>query len=167
MTRPRRPATPAGPREAAHAAALRLLAARERSAAELRQRLRTKGFDGDIVEVVLERLREAGLQDDRRFADSLVESAVRDRGYSSHAVHAALRRKGVDQELAAQVSAASPEADEERALAAARKRAAQLASLAPDVRMRRLVRFLARRGYPEEVCERAAREASGPSPDCG
>src|SRR5262245_6391406 len=54
--------------------ALRALELRPRSISELRDRLRTKGFDSEMTEAAITRLNELGLVDDTSFARFWVES---------------------------------------------------------------------------------------------
>ena len=147
-------------RELAHDKALRLLAVRERTAAVLRQRLRQKGFDRDVIEGVLERLREIGLQDDARFAERYAGEASAGRGHASRRVRNDLLRKGVDRDLAAVAATADPDEEEERARTLAVQRAARMTGLPPEARARRILSLLARRGYDASVCRRIAAEVS-------
>ncbi|MBI4729924.1 MAG: RecX family transcriptional regulator [Acidobacteria bacterium] len=157
-----RAARPAGDCEdAARAAALRLLAARERSALEIRRRLRDKGFDPETINRVVGDLQASGLQDDARFAEALVREGVERKGLSSGALLEALARAGVEQDLAVRASRAEAEGDEARAWEAGSRRARSLAGLASDVRVRRLGLFLRRRGYSNEVAERVAGSLAG------
>jgi regulatory protein len=138
-----------------------LLSHRERSRRELRTRLRAKGFDPETTEAVLDRLAESDLQSDDRFAAEFVSSAQRSRGLATFAIQGELRRRGIDQGLAAEAATESPEAEEERARAIARRRASALRTLPPEVRHRRVAAYLGRRGYPSQLCERLAAEESG------
>jgi len=155
---------PAERLEKARAVALRLLGSRERSALEIRQRLRQRGFDPETVARVAADLVEAGLQDDRRFAAQAVESGAA-RGFSSRAIQQRLRRAGLGSALAAQAAAEDEQAEEARAREAAARRAARLAGSPPDVRFRRLSSFLAGRGYPPELCRRLAAELAEVEPE--
>jgi regulatory protein len=150
-------------RAAAYNKALGLLAVRERSAVELRRRLRDAGYDAETVTVTLDRLQSSGLQDDRRFAEGVAASSIRTRGLSSRVIQAELRTRGIDKELAAQASSRSPEEEERTARALAVRRAAQLAGHPPDVRARRLGSYLARRGYTAELCATLVEELAGPA----
>ena len=141
-------------------AALRLLAARERSRAELRTKLAGKGYPRDTILAVLARLQETQLQSDERFADAFATEAQRSRGLSSYAVQGELRRRGVDKDLAAQAATETPESEEARATELADRKAVRLAGHPPDVRYRRILSFLARRGYPAELCRRLAARAA-------
>jgi len=136
--------------EAAWRAALRALAARGRARGDLRRRLIQKQHPPRAVDEALARLDAQGLVDDRRFA---VEYAARHaaRGCGSARLVADLQRQGVDRTVADTAvgeALAGEGIDPERALrAVAARRAAQLAALAPAVRKRRLLAYLARRGY--------------------
>lgn len=148
-------------REKAVAAAVRLLAVRERSAVELRQRLRQKGYDPETVVYALGRLQDQGLQDDRRFAETFAAEAVRRKGLAGRVVQSELRRRGIDKETAARASTRTPGEEADSARAIAERRAAQLAHYPPDVRARRLTAFLLRRGFPADLCDELARVVVG------
>lgn len=80
-------------------AAMDLLARREHSAEELRQKL-TKRFSKrdvprDTVESVVEQLTSEGLQCDRRYAESLIRQA-NSRGYGPRYIESLLKQKRVD-----------------------------------------------------------------------
>jgi len=141
-------------------AAMRLLASRERSRAELRAKLAGKGYPRETIEAVLDRLQESELQSDERFADAYAMEAQRSRGLSSYAVQGELRRRGVTKDLAAVAATEAPEDEEARATELATRRAVRLAAYPADVRYRRILSFLARRGYPAELCRRLAARAA-------
>ena len=145
---------------AAREAALRLLAVRERSRAELRTRLLRRGFQGDAVEAVLDRLAETGLQDDRRFAERYAEGSVA-RGKAARRIQGELRGRGIGAEAAAAAAVASPEEEIERARAVARTKASRMGDADPTAKARRIFGMLARRGYDAETCRRVAAEVSG------
>ena len=152
--RPRPSPSQLSPEEAsdkAFAVGLRLLSHRERSRAELKIALRRKGYGADTIAGVLDRLEESGLQSDARFAEVFTQEAHRGRGLSTSAVQGELRRRGVEAGLAAEAA---------RARAVAGRRATRLSGMPPDVRRRRLEGFLARRGYPGDLCRRIAAEVT-------
>ena len=151
--------------EEAHDAALRLLAGRERSQVEIRTRLRAKGYGPETIVAVLDRLGDSGLQSDERFAEAFALEAQRNRGLSSRSVQDELRRRGVDEGLAAEAATEPVEEEEARARELASRRAARLGGYPSDVRYRRILAFLGRRGYPPELCRRLAAETTGRSPD--
>ena len=136
--------------EGAHRAGLRALARRAHARFDLRRRLLQKQHPPAAVDGALERLAAQGLLDDAQFArDYAASRAARGRGPSrligdllsqgverrvaEDAVRTALADEGVDPDAAAR--------------AVAEKRAKQLAGLPAPVRKRRLVAFLARRGF--------------------
>jgi regulatory protein len=80
-------------------AAMRLLEARPRSIAELRQRLLRKGFDPATSDQALEQLQRLGLADDASFARLWVEHRQSARPRGAAALRDELRRKGIDRNL--------------------------------------------------------------------
>lgn len=71
-----------------------LLARREHSAFELRQKLHLREFDVDEVEAAIERLLEKGYLSDERFAQSTCRYRV-NRGYGWRYIANELKQKGV------------------------------------------------------------------------
>ena len=148
--------------DAAHAAALRLLTAMARTRAELQRRLEERGFATAAVGEALDRLQRVGLVDDAALAAAIAEGRAA-RGLDAPAIALELRDRGLDPALAERAArAAAPDglrADRCREVAEARL--AQLAGLDPDVQLRRLAAYLARRGYPAELAEAVSRELVG------
>lgn len=152
--------------EAAREAALRLLAVRERSSADLRARLRQKGYSAEAVTRVCARLIETGLQDDARFAEGYADAARR-RGVASRRVGLELRARGVEVDAAVAASTSRPEDEAVRARAVAVQRARGLSGLPQEVRARRLGGFLARRGYPADLVREIVSEVCVQDDDLG
>lgn len=75
--------------------AQRLLAARERSVSELRGRLKTAGFDSDVVEEAVDRLVSSGLLSDARFADCFIRTKL-SAGWGRVRIERELEHRGVD-----------------------------------------------------------------------
>jgi len=86
-------------RAEAREAALRLLARREHAAAELKTKLVGKGWPEDHVEQIIPALAEAGLQSDRRFAESFARQRA-GRFYGPRRIQAELAQRGIDSGLA-------------------------------------------------------------------
>jgi regulatory protein len=142
--------------EAAFRTALRALEVRSFARGDLTRRLQRKGHPRPAVEAALERAAGLGLLDDASFAQSYVETrAARGRGPARlmrDLLSMGVERSMVDHALAAQW----PEGSDRAAvpLALAHKRAAQLGSLPRQTKRRRLVAYLARRGFTgREVME--------------
>jgi len=153
--RPKRPLS-------CHDRALGLLASRPRSRRELEIRLRSAGFDREAVAEELARLEEVGLLDDERFAREFAEHSLGRKLSGRRAVASSLAAKGVARPMIER-ALQDVEGDEDaRADELARARASRLQGLAPEVAYRRLVSFLARRGYEGAVARRAAASALRP-----
>ena len=149
----------AGSADAAHAAALRLLSDRAWTRAELAERLAERGFDQAAVATALERLTRVGLVDDAALAVAAAESRA-EQGLDAPAITLELRDRGVDPAVAAAAAEAAVPATtrSERCRRVAEARLARLAGLDPEVQLRRLATYLARRGYPAEIAEPVAME---------
>jgi len=72
----------------------RLIAARDRTALELEQRLCAAGFSPEVVKVIVEDAQESGLVDDERFTRSYVNGKLR-RGWGQKRIERELQRFGV------------------------------------------------------------------------
>jgi len=79
----------------ARSKAMDYLARREYSVFELAEKLRTRGFDRAVTEVVVETLRTENLVNDERFCESLTRSRA-NRGYGPLRILRDLRQRGVD-----------------------------------------------------------------------
>ncbi len=79
----------------AYGAALGMLARRERSRRELRQRLDRKGFEGDEADAALDRLADQHYQDDERFAGMLARSRAA-QGYGPVRIRMELKTHGLN-----------------------------------------------------------------------
>jgi regulatory protein len=138
----------------AFACAVRALARRDHSMAELEAKLRNKGFSPGVVAQVIDRLEKARYLDDRRFAERWAESAVRNgRGYGPR-LRLELTRRGVPREIIGEVLAGIAAAyGEEETMTAlvARKFAGFDSRSAPDRDKRRVIAYLQRRGFSAAV----------------
>ena len=136
--------------EAAHRAALRALARRAHARLDLRRRLLQKQHPALAVDAALDRLSAAGLLDDVRFAVDYAAAKGR-RGRGPSRLVRDLQAQGVDRRVAEDAVRTSLEAEGVDPAAAVRalaeKRARQLGGLPAAIRNRRLVAFLARRGF--------------------
>lgn len=145
----------AGQAEKALLAAMRMLDARPRAAAELRLRLRRKQFPPEAIDGALARLAELGLVDDAAFSRYLIENRQTFRPRGKLAIRDELRRKGVGRDVidaALEEQEEPPELEQERAMAVARGALRRYAD-APDRIgfQRRLGGFLQRRGFSLET----------------
>ena len=80
-------------------AALRLLSARPRSTAEIRERLQRKGFTTTSIEQTIERLTNLDLLDDTTFARQWIENRQMLRPRGVNALRNELRQKGIQRDI--------------------------------------------------------------------
>ncbi|MBM3390415.1 MAG: recombination regulator RecX [Betaproteobacteria bacterium] len=133
--------------------ALRLLARREHTRAELANKL--SGEAGrDEVDAMLDRLQQAGLLSDARFAESLV--AARGARYGAARLRHDLRVKGVAEEIIA--GALPQDAEGEAARAREVRRRKFGAAPADRADYARQARFLQSRGFAADVIRRVLKE---------
>ena len=140
--------------------AVRMLARREYSRAELAQRLAHKGVPRDDIEPALDDLAAAGYLSDARYAQAMV--AQRSGRYGKRAIAHVLREKGISG-ADAQVAMAPLAAVDEIADAAALRQQRFGAAPANQREMARQVRFLLSRGYGLSVALRVLRAAGAPA----
>jgi regulatory protein len=135
--------------EAAWRTLLRALERRAFARNDLGRRLARKGHLPEAVEAALERAAQAGLLDDAAYARQYVQSrAARGRGPAR--VARDLQALGVPRPLIDTAVAAEwpdPSDATASAEAVAVRRATQLKGLPPEVRRRRLLAYLGRRGF--------------------
>jgi regulatory protein len=78
---------------------LAALARRQLTAHELSERLRAKGFDEQVRADVVERMVDAGLVDDVRYAEAFVRARL-GRGHGPRRIMNDMRVRGIDTEIA-------------------------------------------------------------------
>jgi regulatory protein len=149
--------TLAAPPPTAYQRALRRLARRDHSVAELRRALVERGHDAGEVEAALERLRVERYLDDAGFAERFARSRMAHQGLGRLRVRQALRQRGVDRGTTETgIEGALREVDEREILdRLARRYWRQHVRVDPTRRLPRLWAFLVRRGFaPGLVHER-------------
>lgn len=136
--------------EAARQVALRMLSVRAHAVTDLSRKLRDRNHEPGAVKTALERLETAGLLNDVEFARHFARVRA-SRGHGpSRLIHDLLSR-GVDRAVAeravADVTLAESFDAEGAARALVEKRANALRALPGPVRRRRILAYLARRGF--------------------
>jgi len=138
---------------------LRLLTAAPRSRRQLADAFERRGVPSDVAERVLDRFVEVGLLDDAEYARVVVHSQHVDRGLSGRALRFALRKRGIDGELAeAAVSELSADDVEGTARALVARKLRAMVGLNRETRVRRVWGLLARKGYSPSLIARLVRE---------
>jgi len=143
------------------ALALNLLSRRDHSEAELRRKLAPKGFPAEELDTAMARLRDAGYLDDRRFARSFAEAAIRNgRGYGFR-LRMELSRRGIPEETIEDILAAlGAEYEEITTLSElmARKFEGFDPQRADERQKRRVISYFQRRGYSLAAIVRVFRD---------
>lgn len=130
--------------------AMDLLARREHARSELERKLAAAGFDADVTADALHQLAQEGLQSDRRFVESFVQSRI-NQGKGPLRIHADLAQRGISAGLVDEILA---EMDRDWAAAARDARVKKFGHAQPvDFRDKaRQMRFLQYRGFePDQV----------------
>ena len=152
----------ADPEQVARTILLRRLSAAPRTRAELRTDLLRRGVPEQVADRVLDRFVEVGLIDDTAFAQLWVDSRQRTRGSARGVLRQELRSKGIsDDDAAAALAGIDDEAERARAVQLVQARARSMSRLEPDVRSRRLVSMLMRRGYRQGTAVSVVTEVLG------
>jgi regulatory protein len=139
---------------------LRLLERGPKSSSELASALEKHEIPAEIANLVITRFTEVELIDDAAFAQQVVDASRRTKGLARSMVKRKLADKGLDKDIINQVASDISDEDELAvATEVAIKRLSQLSKLEPEVRTRRLVGFLQRRGFGSGVVFAAIREA--------
>jgi regulatory protein len=136
----------------AYAAALKMLAARELSEAQVRQRLVRRKYDASDIDTAIERLKAGGYIDDARAAAVIArrETTVRRRGKTR--VSSRLRAAGIASAIADRaVEQVFKDVDADSLLdASLERRLRGRTRIADDKEMQRLYRYLIGQGFEGE-----------------
>lgn len=155
-------ATTLPPAERARDIAIRLLTNSPRSAHQLREGLLSRDVDRDVAEAVIARYIEVGLLDDAALAATIARTRHAERGVAPRVIAMELRRKGFgDADIEAALAPIEPADERAAAQRLAQRRWARTAGLAPDVRVRRVVAHLGRKGYPPSIAFALVKDLRG------
>jgi regulatory protein len=141
----------------AYQRAVRYLSLRPRSESEMASYLVGKEYSEEVVVAVVDRLRARGYVDDDAFARFWVENRTRFRPRGARALRYELRQKGVDRTT---IDEALEEQDDDAAAwAAAESKIDRWQTLPREEFEKKLMGFLARRGFDYSVSRRMAERA--------
>ncbi|HEX4744999.1 MAG TPA: RecX family transcriptional regulator [Candidatus Limnocylindria bacterium] len=153
MRRTRAEATPP-PDDGAYDAAVRYLANRPRSVAEIRRHLRTKRYSDTAIDRAVDQLRAQRYIDDEAFARYWVEQRERFRQKGERALVSELLGKGVPRETIDLVlGERDPDADVKQAREAIRRPITRWQTLEEGERKRKIHQFLVARGFSYDTIE--------------
>lgn len=137
----------------------RSTSATPQSEGRLRSKLRDRGWSAAVVDLALDRARDQRLVDDELMAAALVDER-RAKGHAPARIRRDLRARGFDDQVVDRhLAAAEAEDPEAAAFGLARSRAAGLSGVAAETAFRRVAAYVARRGYPDGLARKVAREA--------
>ena len=137
--------------------AMNMLAMRDHASLELRDKLLKRDFLPEAVDELIAKLQKSSLLNDEEFAHRYVRAHRERRKLSQSALKRELSKRGISPEL---ISGAVDEVDGEEDLArqVAEKKSASTRGLDYEVRQRRILGMLARRGFASSVCLKVTRE---------
>ena len=148
--------------EVARAILLRLLTGAPRSRTQLAEALAKRDVPESVATRLLDRFTDVGLIDDAAYAEMLVRTRHAERGLSRRALAVELRRRGVDDETAAEaLEQVGDDAEVEAARRLVERKLASTRGLDAVTRQRRTLAALGRRGYAPGLVARLVREALG------
>ena len=140
--------TVAGDPKAAHTAAITFLARRDFSMADLRRKLKERGYQPAAIESALADLSSSRLVDDQRYGDNLVAARAR-RGQGPRRIQQELRRSGLTAEAVQTTMNQAKEDGPDFLMLARTTRARKFGAALPKDRkeLARQARFLQYRGF--------------------
>jgi regulatory protein len=129
---------------------LRLINIRSRTEHELKKRLLEKGFKSNVVDEVIERLKDVELINDEKIIHEIIEYGIRAKRLGRYGLRQYCLKRGIPKDLVDKIP--MEEIDEETmAEELVRKRLTQMEGLPCDKKRRRLYGLLSRRGYSSET----------------
>ena len=155
VTRTSRTAEPTGD---AYDAAVRYLAGRPHTVAEIHRHLRTKRYDPAAIEHAIDRLRAQRYVDDEAFARWWIEQRERFKPRGDRALRTELMQKGVARDVIETVlGERAPDADVELAKRALSRPLTRWTTLEPQERKRKIHAYLVSRGFDYATIESVMR----------
>jgi len=148
-------ATPAGD---AYEAAVRYLAGRPHTVAEIHRHLRSKKFEAETIDHAIDRLRAQRYVDDEAFARWWVEQRERFKPRGDRALRTELAQKGVGRDVVDIVlGERAPDADVEQARRALSRPLTRWAGMPDAERKRKIHAYLAARGFDYDTIDEVMR----------
>lgn len=156
--KPKKPVDPLSGKEAM-GRALDMLSRRWRTAKQIEDKLRERGYDPDVIGQVLDKLRQWDYVDDGRYAESFVRERIAKGDGAPRSIRRRMRHSGIDPETAQEALEAL---DEQTQAALADSLAEKLWRRYEDREPRRrrdtVSQAMARRGYDWDVIAASIRK---------
>jgi regulatory protein len=142
--------------KSAKSSALRLLKVRPRSAGELKERLKAKGFSKVEIQCTVDDLTASGLLNDRAFTKSWINYRLA-RPFGFRRIRRELEAKGIDKEMVQEaIGEAMTGFDPQKAAQElAERRWKILSGVDPEKKKKRVLDFLLRRGFEADAVFKA------------
>lgn len=143
--------------------ALRFLSYRTRSEKEVRDKLKEKQADPQVIEKIIAKLKEKKFINDEEFARMFVENRLRFKPRSLRLIQMELKQKGIDQEIIEKSLDIEGSAvnDLESAKKLVEKRIERVKSLPKQEIYEKLGRYLASKGFNWDTIKKAIDEILG------
>ena len=135
--------------EVAYQRAIKFIDYRPRSESEVRKNLHDHVISDEIIERVVDRLKQLNLINDARFAQIWIENRNTFRPRSRRALNAELRQRGIDAQT---IDESLEDLDEDTlAYQAAQKQRRKYESLERELFQQKMIQFLGRRGFSYDI----------------
>lgn len=140
-----------------------MLGRREHSVHEVRQKMYKKQFSNRAMELTLRKFTMNGLLDDHRFATNLARRTLERKPSGHMFIKAVLQRKGIDSQIAEQITATLLDGQDEIDLArkALERRWRSWGEIDVETARKRAYNYLSRRGIGYQAARAAFEELSG------
>lgn len=143
---------------------LELLGRREYSRLELYRKARNKGYDQKLANQILDEMEQNEYLSDRRFTKAYVRDKHNFNRWGPRKIRAGLMKKGIKSDLASEIIDKVIGRDEQldHAVALLEKRKARYERESDPAKKReKMLRYLAGRGYPSQICYQAVSKVLG------
>lgn len=132
---------------------IRFIHYQPRTETEIQRKLEQQKLGEETILKVVSRLKEIGLIDDKKYAQSWVENHITNRPRSRRALAYELRQRGIDPQIIDEVT--KPINDDEMAYRVALKQSRKLGKMGKEVFLQKMYRHLSQRGFNYEVSRSA------------
>jgi regulatory protein len=140
-------------------AALRFLSFRRRTEKEVRDKLKSKGFDNKTIRSTIEKLKDYDLINDAEFATAWVKERLAHKPRGKKLLKQELWKKGIRKEIIDQVTAELCQDEDKAASELLEKIKRRYRNLEPPVARRRMYGVLMRRGFSYDNAKHAMEDS--------
>lgn len=138
--------------------ALRLLSIRPRSEKEIRDALKRRGYNENIIENTINLCKEKDYINDREFAETFIRDKINFSKYGPERIKYELKLKGISDDIINRVLRINRDEQYEMALELGKKRLRLYRDDSKDAKYRKLNNFLQRKGYSYDVISKVLKE---------